>query len=67
VTLEPGKAADVAFKVTVASNARYSQPYWHRNPKVDRYEVDNPADFPLPWSPPTSSPSCATGARRDRA
>jgi len=50
--LEPGKAADVAFKVTVASNARYSQPYWHRNPKVDRYEVDNPADFPLPWSPP---------------
>ena len=50
--LEPGKAADVAFKVTVASNARYSQPYWHRNPKVDRYDVDNPADFPLPWSPP---------------
>jgi hypothetical protein len=51
-TLEPGKAADVAFKVTVAPNARYSQPYWHRNPKVDRYDVDNPGDFPLPWSPP---------------
>jgi LmbE family N-acetylglucosaminyl deacetylase len=51
-SLEPGKAADVSFKVTVAPNARYSQPYWHRNPKVDRYDIDNPADFPLPWSPP---------------
>jgi LmbE family N-acetylglucosaminyl deacetylase len=51
-SLEAGKAADVSFKVTVAPNARYSQPYWHRNPKVDRYDVDNPADFPLPWSPP---------------
>jgi LmbE family N-acetylglucosaminyl deacetylase len=50
--LDSGKAADVSFKVTVAPNARYSQPYWHRNPKVDRYDVDNPADFPLPWSPP---------------
>ena len=51
-SLEAGKAADVSFKVTVAPNARYSQPYWHRNPKVDRYDVDNPADFPLSWSPP---------------
>ncbi|HYU40959.1 MAG TPA: PIG-L family deacetylase, partial [Vicinamibacteria bacterium] len=51
-SLEAGKAADVSFKVTVAPNARYSQPYWHRNPKVDRYDVDNAADFPLPWSPP---------------
>jgi LmbE family N-acetylglucosaminyl deacetylase len=51
-SLEAGKAADVSFKVTVAPNARYSQPYWHRNPKVDRYDVDNTADFPLPWSPP---------------
>ncbi len=51
-SLDAGKAADVSFKVTVAPNARYSQPYWHRNPKVDRYDVDNPADFPLPWSPP---------------
>ena len=50
--LETGKAADVAFKVTVATAARYSQPYWRRNPKVDRYDIDNPADFPLPWSPP---------------
>jgi LmbE family N-acetylglucosaminyl deacetylase len=49
--LEAGKAADVAFKVTVAPNARYSQPYWHRNPKVDRYDIEVPADFPLPWSP----------------
>jgi hypothetical protein len=50
--LETGKAADVAFKVTVATGARYAQPYWRRNPKVDRYDIDNPADFPLPWSPP---------------
>jgi LmbE family N-acetylglucosaminyl deacetylase len=50
--LDPGKAADVAFKVSVATGARYSQPYWHRSPKVDRYDVDTSADFPLPWSPP---------------
>jgi len=50
--LDPGKAADVAFKVSVATGARYSQPYWRRNPKADRYDVDIPADFPLPWSPP---------------
>ena len=50
--LETGKAADVAFKVTVATDARYSQPYWRRNPKIDRYDIDKPADFPLPWSPP---------------
>jgi LmbE family N-acetylglucosaminyl deacetylase len=51
-SLEAGQAADVSFKVTVAPNARYSQPYWRRNPKVDRYDIDNPADLALPWSPP---------------
>jgi LmbE family N-acetylglucosaminyl deacetylase len=50
--LEPGKGADVPFKVTVGPSARYSQPYWRRNPKVDRYDIEIPAHHTLPWSPP---------------
>ncbi len=50
--LEAGKGTEVAFKVTVGADARYSQPYWHRNPKVDRYDLDVPADQSRPWSPP---------------
>ena len=50
--LAPGKGAEVAFKVTVAADARYSQPYWRRNPRVDRYDLDVPRDQTLPWSPP---------------
>jgi len=50
--LEAGKGVEVAFAVTVGEKARYSQPYWHRDPAVDRYDVDVPADQTLPWSPP---------------
>jgi LmbE family N-acetylglucosaminyl deacetylase len=51
-TLAPGTAAEVKFAVTVSPAARYSQPYWKRNPKVDRWDIEVPKDFPLPWSPP---------------
>jgi LmbE family N-acetylglucosaminyl deacetylase len=44
--------AELAFTVTVAPDARYSQPYWRRDPKVDRYAIDIPAHHTLPWSPP---------------
>jgi LmbE family N-acetylglucosaminyl deacetylase len=50
--LEAGKGTEVPFAVTVAARARYSQPYWRRNPKVDRYDIEIPADQTLPWSPP---------------
>jgi LmbE family N-acetylglucosaminyl deacetylase len=50
--LGAGKAADVAFTVTVGPDARYSQPYWRRNAKVDRYDIEIPAHDTLPWSPP---------------
>jgi hypothetical protein len=50
--LAAGKGTEAAFKVTVAPDARYSQPYWRRNPKVDRYDIVVPADQTLPWSPP---------------
>ncbi len=39
-------------KVRVSSQARYSQPYWHKDPKADRFINDVPADATLPWSPP---------------
>jgi LmbE family N-acetylglucosaminyl deacetylase len=50
--LEPGKDAEVVFAVTVGADAHPSQPYWHRNAKVDRYDVDAAADPSLPWTPP---------------
>ena len=50
--LGPGQGAEVAFEVTVGRDARYSQPYWRRNPKVDRYDIEIPEQQTLPWSPP---------------
>lgn len=49
--LAPGQKAQGTFTVTTGSAARYSQPYWKRNFKVDRYDIDIPADLTLPWSP----------------
>jgi LmbE family N-acetylglucosaminyl deacetylase len=40
------------FTVTVAKDARYTQPYWKRNPAVDRVDVEIPQHHTLPWSPP---------------
>ena len=51
-SLEAGKGVEIPFAVTVAEGARYSQPYWRRNPKVDRYDIEIPAHHTLPWSPP---------------
>jgi LmbE family N-acetylglucosaminyl deacetylase len=50
--LGPGTGTEVAFSVTVAPDARYSQPYWRRSAKVDRYLLEAPAHQTLPWSPP---------------
>jgi hypothetical protein len=38
--------------VTVGGKARYSQPYWRKNPRLDRWDYDVPQDQLLPWSPP---------------
>lgn len=51
-TLEAGGERRVTFRVTVASDARLSQPYWRRRSDLDRYDLDVPADETLPWSPP---------------
>jgi hypothetical protein len=42
----------MTYAVTVAPDARYSQPYWKLNPKVDRYDIEIPEHHTLPWSPP---------------
>ena len=49
--LAPGQKAQGTFTVTVGANARYTQPYWKRNFKVDRYDIDIPEHQTLPWSP----------------
>jgi len=49
--LAPGQKAQGTFTVTVGSDARYTQPYWKRNFKVDRYDIEIPDDLTLPWSP----------------
>jgi len=41
-----------SFKVTVPQEAALTQPYWRRNPNLDRYEVLKPEDATKPWSPP---------------
>ena len=40
------------YTVTVASNARVSQPYWRRRPGADRYDLEVLEHESLPWSPP---------------
>jgi hypothetical protein len=49
--LAPGQNAQGTFKVTAGASARYTQPYWKRNYKVDRYDIEIPKDLTLPWSP----------------
>jgi hypothetical protein len=49
--LAPGQKAQGTFTVTTGSAARYTQPYWKRNFKVDRYDIEIPKDLTLPWSP----------------
>jgi LmbE family N-acetylglucosaminyl deacetylase len=50
-----GAAVRRRFAVTVAPDARPSQPYWRRRPGQDRYDLTVPADETLPWSPPVLS------------
>jgi LmbE family N-acetylglucosaminyl deacetylase len=50
--LASGASLDVRYAVTVARDARYSEPYWKRDPKRDRYDLAVPGDEALPWSPP---------------
>ncbi len=49
--LAPGQKAQGTFTVTVGAAARYTQPYWKRNFKVDRYDIEIPEHQTLPWSP----------------
>lgn len=51
-TIAHGESMAMTYAVTVAPNARYSQPYWKFNPKVDRYDIEIPEHHTLPWSPP---------------
>jgi hypothetical protein len=44
--------AEWKYSVTVGPDARYSQPYWKRNPKLDRYDIEIPEHHTLPWSLP---------------
>ena len=49
--LAPGQKAQGTFTVTTGAMARYTQPYWKRNYKVDRYDLEILEDQTLPWSP----------------
>ena len=51
-TIPQGGSVEMKYAVTIGGKARYSQPYWRRNPRVDRYDIDIPAHEGLPWSPP---------------
>jgi LmbE family N-acetylglucosaminyl deacetylase len=49
--LSPGQRAQGTFTITAGPAARYTQPYWKRNFKVDRYDIEIPEHLTLPWSP----------------
>ena len=51
-TLGHNEFLSMTYAVTVGPDARYSQPYWTMNPKVDRYDIEIPEHHTLPWSPP---------------
>jgi hypothetical protein len=51
-TLRHNESLSMTYAVTVGADARYSQPYWKMNPKVDRYDIEIPEHHTLPWSPP---------------
>ena len=49
---QQGEGIATSFEVRPAAGARYSQPYWGRNPRVDRVDLALPEHDTLPWSPP---------------
>jgi hypothetical protein len=51
--LPGGGSRRARFAVTVAADARPSQPYWRRARDRDRDELLVPADETRPWSPPS--------------
>ncbi len=51
--LPGGTVRRARFAVTVAGDARPTQPYWRREKDRDRNELLVPADETRPWSPPT--------------
>jgi LmbE family N-acetylglucosaminyl deacetylase len=61
--LAAGGRLQARFAVTASATARYSQPYWKRQPGRDRYALEVPGDEALPWSPPdvTASLRYASG------
>jgi LmbE family N-acetylglucosaminyl deacetylase len=50
--LAPGAGLEQVHEVVVGPRAALSRPYWRRQPGSDRYEVPDPAQRGLPWSPP---------------
>jgi LmbE family N-acetylglucosaminyl deacetylase len=51
--LAPGESGNVRFRVTVADNAEYTRPYWHRdNTQEAIYTIDKPRYVTLPLPPP---------------
>jgi LmbE family N-acetylglucosaminyl deacetylase len=53
-TIQPGSSASAQFRVTVAENADYTRPYWHRNdPETESVNlIDNEKYATLPFPPP---------------
>jgi LmbE family N-acetylglucosaminyl deacetylase len=49
--LAPGQKAQGTFTITTGPTARYTQPYWKRNFRIDRYDIEIPEHLTLPWSP----------------
>jgi LmbE family N-acetylglucosaminyl deacetylase len=52
--LAPGQTASARFALTVAPQARPTQPYWHKDPARDRNVLDVPACRSLPFCPPVA-------------
>jgi LmbE family N-acetylglucosaminyl deacetylase len=50
--IPPAGVVSHSFNVRVPQGAELTQPYWRRNPNLDRYEVLNQEDPTAPWSPP---------------
>ena len=50
--LAGGAVAELVYSITVATEARSTQPYWKRNFEVDRFDIEIPEHHTAPWSPP---------------
>jgi len=53
-SISPGQEGALQFRVTVAENAEYTRPYWHRSdPETESvYTIDDPRYVTLPFPPP---------------